>query len=90
MISRLVEWWSRTCWGWLAIFGPIICYLALLYSLDIVGLAADVDGLLYYRDIDARTAFRSGVELDLVSVAGRMEYALVSSIYLIVASFSIL
>lgn len=88
MVSRLVEWWGRTCWGWLAIAGPVLCYLALLYSLDIVGLESDGDP--YFRVVDGRTAFRTGVELDLISVAGRMEYALVSSIYLIVAGFSII
>ena len=90
MISRLVEWWGRTSWGWLAILGPILCYLGLLYSLDVFGFAADKEGVYYYRAIDGRTAFRTGVELDLISAAGRMEYALVSTIYLIVSAFSIL
>lgn len=88
MISRIVEWWRRTCWGWLAILGPVVCYLALLYSLDIVGLTADSDP--YYRVMDGRTAFRSGVELDMISLAGRMEYALVAVLYVLTAGFSIM
>ncbi|MEM9726164.1 MAG: hypothetical protein AAF909_11970 [Pseudomonadota bacterium] len=87
-MTRLVEWWWRTRWGWLVILGPVLCYSSLLYSMDLVGLAADRDA--YFRLVDPRTAFRSGVELDLMSMAGRMEYALVSALYVLVAGFSIL
>lgn len=89
MISRIVEWWGRTCWGWLAILGPVICYLALLYSLDLVGMAAD-GGFKYFQAVEGAAAFRSGVELDLISLAGRMEYALVSALYILVGGFSII
>ncbi|MEL6979602.1 MAG: hypothetical protein AAGM38_13100 [Pseudomonadota bacterium] len=88
MISRLVEWWHRTRWGWLVILGPVIVYLSLLVSLDLVGLAADGDP--YFREVDPRTAFRSGIERDLASMSGRMEFALASVLYFLVAIFSII
>lgn len=88
MISRIKEWWGRTSWGWLVILGPIICYLALLLSLDIVGLASDAER--YFNVDEAIGQFRTGLDLQLMSMSGRMEYALVAVIYILVAAFSIL
>lgn len=88
LVRRIVEWWQRTCWGWLVIIAPVICYLALPMTLDLVGLSADSGR--YFREFDPYTSFRTGIELDLKSMAGRMEYALVAAIYFLVAAFSII
>lgn len=85
--NRLSEWWTRTCWGWLVIIGPILVYAALSTALDVVGLAADQDD--FFPPVVDPDAFRSGLELDLRSIAGRTEFALTASLYGLVAFFSL-
>lgn len=86
--ERIAEWWARTSWGWLVIIGPILCYSALLAGLQVVGLASELPS--YYRDFDPLTSFKSGIEFDLASIAGRVTFALTASLYLLVSAFSIL
>ncbi len=86
MLWRIGEWWTRSCWGWLAVIGPILCYVILWVTLDLVGLGA---GNPIALKLDADD-FRDARELDLHGVAGRLEYAIASALLLIVAVFSIL
>lgn len=86
--NRISEWWIRTSWGWLVIIGPILTYLVTWIALDIVGLSASNP-----IQFDAGTfvgQFRTGDELTLYSVRGRLEYALVAVLLLLTALFSII
>ncbi len=86
--ERIAEWWARTSWGWLVIIGPILCYSALLVGLQVVGLAADLPS--YFREFEPLTSFKSGIDFDLASIAGRVTFALTASLYLLVSAFSVL
>ena len=86
--NRLGEWWTRSVWGWLVVIGPMISYLLLLISLDVIGLGgADP---LRYLPANPQEAFLPVEKMTLYSVAGRLEYAIVSSIFFMVACFSII
>lgn len=84
----VLDWWTRVSWGALVIIGPILCYLALLIALDLVGLSADRDA--YFQSLYATQSFRADLELELFSIAGRAEYALTAAGYFLVSVFSIL
>ncbi len=85
--GRMDDWWQRVAWGGAVIIGPILCYVALLIALDVVGLS---DGQARYFDAAlAVGSFKSGLELDLYSISGRSEYALTAAVYVLVAVFSI-
>ena len=86
--DRLAEWWTRSVWGWLVVLGPMLSYLLLLVSLDIVGLG--VSDPLKYLPGEASEAFLPPEKMPLYSVAGRLEYAIVSSVFFLVACFSII
>lgn len=78
--NRISEWWIRTSWGWLVILGPVLTYFVTWIALDIVGLSAS--NPIQFDATDFVGLFRSGQELTLYSVGGRLEYALVAVLML--------
>ncbi|MGD1868967.1 MAG: hypothetical protein ACFB0F_05525 [Neomegalonema sp.] len=88
MITRLSEWWTRSCWGWLVVLGPVSCYFFLWIALDVLGLGGG--NPITLEMADPQTAFREGDELILFDVAGKLEYAISGAMLLLVALFSLL
>ncbi|MBX2854478.1 MAG: hypothetical protein KTR21_05795 [Rhodobacteraceae bacterium] len=86
--SRLGEWWTRSVWGWLVVIGPMLSYLFLLISLDVIGLGSSDP--LEYLPANPQEAFLPAEKMTLYSVAGRLEYAIASSVFFLVACFSII
>ena len=86
--DRLGEWWTRSVWGWLIVVGPMISYLMLLISLDVIGLGSGDP--LRYLPSNPQEAFLPPEKMTLYGVAGRLEYAIVSSVFFLVACFSII
>ena len=87
MIERFTEWWTRSCWGWLVILGPVACYFFLWIALDVMGLGGGNPVRLERTAPEAM--FRDGAELALFDVAGKLEYAISGAMLLLVGLFSL-
>lgn len=86
--GRISEWWARSIWGWLVFLGPVICYATLFFSLEIFGLGGA--NPIRFLPEDPAAAFRGPETMALYGVVGRLEYAIVTAVFFLVACFSIL